>query len=83
VLFRVGLLLNSAPTKIDVSYSGIKSMHWMALLWLLFLMKMLANGLSCSYNCIPGKIEAENYFFEDGISVEGCRMLMEDIILDT
>jgi hypothetical protein len=32
----------------------------------------VANGLSCSYNCVPGIIEAENYFFEDGIGVEGC-----------
>jgi hypothetical protein len=61
-----------SATKIDVSYSGnqIDALDGTSLA--MFSYKPVSNILSCTYNCIPGKIEAENYFFESGISVEGC-----------
>ena len=61
-----------SATKIDVSYSGnqIDALDGTPLA--MFSYKPVSNILSCTYNCIPGKIEAENYFFESGISVEGC-----------
>ena len=63
---------NSAPTKIDVSYSGTQIYALDGTIQSTFSYEDVANGLSCNYNCIPGIIEAENYFFEDGIGVEGC-----------
>ena len=61
-----------SATKIDVSYSGnqINALDGTSLAT--FSYKPVINELSCTYNCIPGKIEAEDYFFESGISVEGC-----------
>ena len=78
----INLQLNSAiqgwssvtgsATKVAISYSGnqINATDGTALAP--FSHRPVTNELSCTYNCIPGKIEAENYFFESGISVEGC-----------
>ena len=63
---------NSSPTKIDVSYSGNQIYALDGTIQSTFSYQDVENELSCSYNCIPGIIEAENYFFEDGIGVEGC-----------
>ena len=69
-----------SPTRVDVSYTGnqINALDGTSLST--FSYKPVINALSCSYNCIPGKIEAENYFFESGISVEGVLILVEVII---
>ena len=64
--------ITGSATKVAVSYSGnqINANDGSALA--AFSYRPVINELSCTYNCIPGKIEAENYFFESGISVEGC-----------
>ena len=61
--------VNSSPTKIDVSYSGSQIYALDGTIQSTFSYEDVTNGLSCSYNCIPGIIEAENYFFDDGIGV--------------
>ena len=64
--------ITGAATKVAVSYSGNQINATDGTPLAPFSHRPVTNELSCTYNCIPGKIEAENYFFESGISVEGC-----------
>ena len=64
--------LTGSVSKIDISYNGnqINAIDGSGLA--AFTRKPVTNLVSCSNNCIPGIIEAEDYFFESGIGVEGC-----------
>lgn len=61
-----------SPTKIDISYNGNQIYALDGTILDAFEYMPVNNGLSCTNNCIPGIIEAENYFFESGIGIESC-----------
>ena len=62
----------AAPTRVDVSYSGNQIHAQDGSLLSTFSYEPVQNGISCSSNCIPGIVQAEDYFYADGIGVEGC-----------
>lgn len=64
--------LTGAMSKIDISYNGNQIFALDGSSLATFTRKPVTNLVSCSNNCIPGRIEAENYFYESGIGVEGC-----------
>ena len=78
----VTLVLNSAiqgfspstgqPTKISVSYNGTQLSSTDGNTLSPFAYRPVKNTISCSNNCIPGIIQAEDYFNESGIGLEGC-----------
>ena len=78
----VTLVLNSAiqgfspstgqPTKISVSYNGTQFSSIDGNTLSPFAYRPVKNTISCSNNCIPGIIQAEDYFNESGIGLEGC-----------
>jgi len=78
----VTLVLNSAiqgfspstgqPTKISVSYNGTQLSSTDGNNLSPFAYRPVKNTISCSNNCIPGIIQAEDYFNESGIGLEGC-----------
>ena len=79
---RITLVLNTAiqgfsnitgePTKISVSYTGnqLSSLDGNSLST--FEYRPVKNTISCANNCIPGIIQAEDYFNESGIGLESC-----------
>jgi hypothetical protein len=64
--------LTGTETKISISHIGNQITAQDGTNLANFSYQNVANNLSCTSNCIPGIIQAEDYFFHSGISTEGC-----------
>ena len=61
-----------SDTRVDISYSGNQIYAQDGALLANFSYEPVQNGISCTSNCIPGIVQAEDYFYADGIGIEGC-----------
>ena len=64
--------LTATETKISISHIGNQITAQDGTDLANFYYQYVANNLSCTNNCIPGIIQAEDYFIQSGISTEGC-----------
>jgi hypothetical protein len=59
-------------TEISISYNGNDIIAEDGTNLANFEFENVINNLSCSENCIPGTIQAENFFYNSGVATEGC-----------
>lgn len=59
-------------TEISISYTGNNITAEDGTNLANFEFENVINNLICTDNCIPGTIQAENFYFNSGISTEGC-----------
>lgn len=64
--------LNGSSSDLAISYSGNQIFSDDGTILNQFSYQEVKNTLTCTSNCIPGIVQAEDYFFESGTGLESC-----------